>query len=316
MKKTVIVILMTALALTFLSCAGGKGGDAELKKGIYTLNGAGTDQTAPYVYFDPENSTWHTGQGLAFSYALTGTYSQTEDRITAKGSEGNDMEIEFQIVSEKEIKVLSIKENVFLPDGKWISEGEHYMLLTEYSAELPPAELTPEELFEGVLPASDALAWARGTETVVIEQKGCTSGKEVWDRFCQTVTEGKPASVLCAFYYELDKEHVSEELYEEEKDLYPQMHFHLVEYDGTEFSVTIRESTAAEPDYHDRFKYLSHFTGDAPAGAMYSAYDRYVLVDDPSLTWEEIMAGMLSSRAGDMRRSCTVYQDYMGWKGD
>lgn len=174
----------------------------------------------------------------------------------------------------------------------------------------------PDTLFQTVSSADDALELARKSNMPVFELQGCTSGNETWDTFFQTVSNGTPASVLCAHYYILDKEHMSAELYEEEKDKYPKLFFYLVEYDGTEYSVKVRESTAAAPDHEETFRYLLHFTGDAPSStALYSSYDDYILVDDPAATWEGIWAGMVSSQSGAGYKHCTVYRNYLGWKG-
>jgi hypothetical protein len=70
-----------------------------------------------------------------------------------------------------------------------------------------------------------------------------------------------------------------------------------------------RESTAETIDYQETFQYLLHFTGMAPATARYSSYDNYVLVDDPSATWEGIMEGIISSKFGAGYKHCTVYQN-------
>ena len=173
-----------------------------------------------------------------------------------------------------------------------------------------------EALFQTVCSADDALELARKSNIPVFELQGCTSGNETWDTFFQTVSNGTPASVLCAHYYVLDKEHMSAELYEEEKDEYPKLFFYLVEYDGTEYSVKVRESTVEAVDYQESFKYLLHFTGDAPSStALYSSYDNYVLVDDPTATWEGIWAGMVSSQLGAGYKHFTVYRNYLGWKG-
>ena len=65
------------------------------------------------------------------------------------------------------------------------------------------------------------------------------------------------------------------------------------------------------------FKYLLHFTGDAPSStALFSSYDDYVLVDDPTATWEGIIAGLASSQFGAGYKHCTVYRNYLGWKGE
>ena len=171
-----------------------------------------------------------------------------------------------------------------------------------------------ESLFQTVCTADEALALAKKTDAVVFEERGCTSGKEVWDAFYRAVSGNSPASVLCAHYYVLDRERVSEELYEEEKDQYPKLFFYLVEYDGKEFSVKTRDSTEEKPDQQETFRYLQHYTGDAPSTALYSSYDNYVLIDDPDATWDEIMAGMASSQLNAGYRHCTIYNDCLGWK--
>ena len=172
-------------------------------------------------------------------------------------------------------------------------------------------------VFETVCSADEALELARKTDTVVFERQGCTSGNDVWDSFYQTVTDGSPATVLCAHYYVLDKEHMSAELYEEEKDQYPKLFFYLLEYDGKEYSVKVRESSVEALDYQETFQYLLHFTGDAPSvTALYESYDNYVLVDDPTATMEGIWAGMLSSYYPSGYKHFIVYRNYFGWKGD
>lgn len=171
------------------------------------------------------------------------------------------------------------------------------------------ADQNVESLFQTVRSADEALELAGKADAVVFEELRCTSGKEVWDAFYQTVSDGAPASVLCAKYYVLDKDRMSEELYEEEKDKYPKLFFYLVAYDGKEFSVKVRESTEEALDYQETFQYLLHFTGEAPSSAAFSAYDNYVLADDPSATWEGILEGMVSSQFGAGYKHCTVYQN-------
>ncbi len=172
-----------------------------------------------------------------------------------------------------------------------------------------------DAIFQTVCSAEEALELARQTDTVVFEQQGCTSGNEVWNTFIQNVNAETPACVLCANYYVLDKARMSEALYEQEKAQYPKLFFCLVTYDGKEYHVKSRESTAESPDYQESFPFLLHFTGEAPATALYSAYDRYVLVDDPSVTWEDIEAGLFSSQSGAEYHHFTVYQDFSGWIG-
>ena len=169
-----------------------------------------------------------------------------------------------------------------------------------------------DAVFHTVCSADEALALSRKANAVVFEQQGCTSGSDVWDSFYQAAMSGSPAAVLCAHYYALDKERMSEALYEEEKDRYPTLFFYLVEYDGKEYSVKTRESNTETTDYQETFRYLLHFTGDAPASALYAEYDNYVLVDDPNATWEGIQAGLFSARSGAGYKHCTVYRNRIG----
>lgn len=164
-------------------------------------------------------------------------------------------------------------------------------------------------LFDTVRTADEALNASKKSSVVVMEGMKCTYGEKIWDKFYQTVSQGISASVLCARYYELNKDGISEALYEIEKDLYPMLFFYMLEYDGDVFTVTVRQSTEKEPEYKESFKYLMHYTGDAPKQASFSSYDYYVLVDDRRVTWEKIEAGMVSSQAGAGAKHCSVYQN-------
>lgn len=170
---------------------------------------------------------------------------------------------------------------------------------------------TDISLFDTVCTADEALKESKKSSVVVMEGMKCTYGERIWNKFYQTVSKGTPASVLCAQYFELNKDGISEELYEAEKDLYPMLFFYNLEYDGDVFTVTIRQSTEKEPETEESFKYLMHYTGDAAKYASFSSYDYYVLVDDQTATWEKIEAGMLSSQADAGVRHCAVYQNIL-----
>ena len=176
-------------------------------------------------------------------------------------------------------------------------------------------EVNDTSLFDAVLTADEALGKAKTSDTVVIEFEGCTSGAKVWNDFYGRVEKGKPASVLCAHYYTLDKEHVSEELYEADKDKYPQLYFFLLEYDGSTFSLKIRKSDEASIERQETYKCLLRMTGNAPETAIYESYERYVLCDDPKLTWDDIEKSMISSVSPEFIKHCSVYEEFKGWKG-
>ena len=55
-----------------------------------------------------------------------------------------------------------------------------------------------------------------------------------------------------------------------------------------------------------------HFTGEKEQENMaYDAYENYVLVNDSSVTWEQIFEGMISSRFGDGIDHWTIASDYI-----
>ena len=170
-------------------------------------------------------------------------------------------------------------------------------------------------LFETLCTADEGLEAAKKSDVVVFEDLRCTAGGAVWDAFYQAVGRGEAASVLCAHYYTLDKDRVSKELYEAEKELYPMLFLDLLEYDGERFTVTVRQSTEEKMDYKATFSYLIHCTGSAPPQADYSFYEDYVLVDDPAVTKEEIMAGLLSSQIGTGIKHYFIYQNLIDERG-
>ena len=167
-----------------------------------------------------------------------------------------------------------------------------------------------EEIFGKICPADEALELAKKSDVAVFENLQCISGQEVWDAFYQTVSDGIPSAVLCANYYTLDGQNMSAELYEQEKDNYPVLYFTLLEYDGKEFSIKVRDSSTEKLDQEETFKYLKHFTGDAPRTGNYRNYDSYILVDEDDVTWEKIERGLYSSQYGDWVRHHTVYSNY------
>lgn len=300
MRKAFAFLLPAFLIIILVLCFMRKEKYAMVKDGLYVIM---DDEMQPYVTFDSKSNTWRCGAGIAVSWSIGGIYSQKKDIITAMNDTGSDEIALFKVISENKIKALKVNKSVFPDEKSWIAEGKTY----EYNTFNNAADA--DSLFKTICSASDALNMSKETDTVVFENLHCVSGSEIWDRFYQSVSSNSPASVLCAYYYTLDETRVSEELYEQEKDSYPVLYFYLVEYDGEKYTVKVRDSKSEEIEKHDTYKYLLHFTGEAPATALYSKYDNYVLVDDPEATWEGIFAGIISSQSGAGYRHCTVYQN-------
>ncbi|MBQ6551107.1 MAG: hypothetical protein IJL78_06850 [Lachnospiraceae bacterium] len=270
-----------------------------LKNGIYyqqdpEIGGL----NAAYLSINTKDQTFGTSRGMIFSFALFGSYETDGSLYTLKTEEPDVKTIVLRAVSEDELQVVSLEG--FDPDqyAFWMQEGEIFAF-----GDMPPV------WYDQVLSADDALALARHKNAPVFEKMQCTSGSETWDAFYEKVQEGQSAWVVLAKYYTLDKEHTDPELYEEEKDKYPMLVFYWVWYDGEDFTVATRLSTEEEDDSQERYKYLMHYTGKLPATAVYSDYDYYVLVDDDTVTWEDIEHGIFSSQYGDFIPHCALYQD-------
>lgn len=142
---------------------------------------------------------------------------------------------------------------------------------------------------------------------VVLDNGDVAYGQARWDEFASAVPNGK-ASVRLAFYYELgDPSRYGEEYYESVKDEYPKLFVEDLSYDGEYY--TLRRFEDGEEIVY-RYKYMLRFEGDAETEyATYDRYVRYVLVNDSTVTWEDIQHGIFSSQMGDYIAHHTVYTD-------
>ena len=80
-------------------------------------------------------------------------------------------------------------------------------------------------------------------------------------------------------------------------------------FDGSEYTLEWIENGRHQSR---TYRYLMHFTGEKEQENMaYDAYENYVLVNDSSVTWEQIFEGMISSRFGDGIDHWTIASDYI-----
>ncbi len=213
----------------------------------------------------------------------------------------------------------------FLPNAKeeeWVSsidKDKPYssLLHTDGTATLKRMVEKNVEDYPVDKAADDILASVKEENYVVFEDLRLTSGGEVWQEFYEKVQNGQSAQVRVVNYYTLgDESRYSPEYYAEIKDDYPKLFFvYLLYIDGEGFFVADRPSMDAEAESMAEYQYLKHFEGDARTPqAAYSYYDRYVLVNDNTLTWEEIEHQMFSSQIytgeKDMRYK-TVYCNFI-----
>ncbi len=158
---------------------------------------------------------------------------------------------------------------------------------------------------------------------VVMEGLHVTSGAEVWAEFYKKVESGTPCSVRIANYYDYDEPKYPREENEIEKYDHPALYLKELIYDGKQFMTRplhfsgedyISYCIEGDESPEQTWKYLMHYSLEAPrATAKWTKCERYVLVNDDTLTWDQIEWGMLSSRSGDFLPHDSVYAEHE-WK--
>jgi len=145
---------------------------------------------------------------------------------------------------------------------------------------------------------------AKADNCVVFENSRLTSGSKAWREFIDKTEAGEKAFVRLAYYYTLDSQRVSPELYEEIKDDYPKLFIKDLSFDCENYHLYYAEG---EKEYESEYPYMMHYSGKARSGAAFSRYDCYILVRDKNVTYEQIEKGMLSSILGDQIDHVSVY---------
>lgn len=160
------------------------------------------------------------------------------------------------------------------------------------------------------LPADYSLERARKDGCVIHEDGDIAGGQEAWEGFLEASSAGKAAAVRLADYYTLDDpSRYDPDYYESIKDDYPLLYLSDLSFDGEAYTVSGLEDGER---WTYTYSYLKRFedTAETP-GAVYDSYVRYVLVNDDTVTWSQLMHGALSSRFGDYIPFHSVYTDYI-----
>ena len=112
---------------------------------------------------------------------------------------------------------------------------------------------------------------------------------------------------------------MAKNLYELTKMDYPNAYLHLLKYDGNNYTLSPIKKENGEyiirpDDEYDRaetFKYMKHYTEKAPsATALYTTFDKYVLVDDAAITWDDIWNSTISSSHEARLKYAEVFNKY------
>lgn len=132
--------------------------------------------------------------------------------------------------------------------------------------------------------------------------------RELMDEFLKKSEAGEPASVRIAKVYDLSG-NMSSELKKATKQDHPSLFLMELSFDGNTYTVSPINRIEDAYELAERkgidsskksWKYLKRLT-DVPRveSALYKSAERYVLVNDDSITWDDLINGTLSSRMGD-----------------
>ncbi|TCT17145.1 hypothetical protein EDC18_101443 [Natranaerovirga pectinivora] len=154
------------------------------------------------------------------------------------------------------------------------------------------------------LPNNYTLESAKADGCVVFENHQLTSGEEKWQEFIERTEAGKAAMVRLAYLYLPDFKKTSIDYHDEIIDMLP-LYIADLNFDGNTYVFTYTEDVQT---YEYEYPYLVRFTGSPSSRtAIYSQYDRYFLVHDKDITFEEIERSWYSSQSGDSRDYVSVY---------
>lgn len=157
-----------------------------------------------------------------------------------------------------------------------------------------------------------SLEQAKVDGCLVMEDGDVTSGKRVFDDFLEKTSQDKDAKIRVVEYYTLDKSSISEEIYEKEKDNYPVMFITDVVYENGEFK-TYSYANNDEELFEKTYKYMIKDEFSANPEAIFTTSTYYLLVNDKSITYDEIMKSLLSSSFQEDGKDLThfiIYQTH------
>jgi len=164
----------------------------------------------------------------------------------------------------------------------------------------------PTQMALDAIPKDYTLEQATEDGIVTFVDFSIHSNAEVWNDFLLSTQKATPATLRIMQYINIgDPERYALDLYEAIKADYPLKYYYDIRYDGTGYDV-VSYNDGARVEKH--YQYLRHFTGPAISEtATYDYYEDYILTNNATATWEEIILSAASSQLGAYIDHFTVY---------
>lgn len=144
---------------------------------------------------------------------------------------------------------------------------------------------------------------AKAAGYVIISDDQVASGEDTWNDFVLLAESGTPAKIRIFYNYFFSM--LSSRAVMNTYD-----HLTEVEFDGEKYisrSVGLSQQGQLQKK---TYQYLMRYEGKPSSPwAKYDHFLRYVLVNDDTVTWEDIQRGILSSQSGDYISHEPVYTD-------
>lgn len=152
---------------------------------------------------------------------------------------------------------------------------------------------------------------AKSDKCLIMENGDVTSGQTVFDAFLSATTNKEKAIIRIVKYYTMgDQSQYSEELYEQEKDKFPQIYITDVVFENGIYTTYFYENDG-EGLITKTYKYMIKDEFTANPEAIFTTALYYVLVNDENITWDDIFNGMISSQSGASIDHFNVYQKHV-----
>lgn len=168
-----------------------------------------------------------------------------------------------------------------------------------YSRELPDYTALDS------LPHDYTLEQAAADGCVIMVDGDVTSGKDIWLTFLRVTRAGQNARIRYIHHYSGKGAGNSDGTV----DQAPQTYIHDLVYNGRQYTGSWYEGGEK---IEKTYRHMLHLATPAEReDATYLATDRYVLTNDPNVSWNDIWNSILSSAAGVAIDHLTVYTDYL-----
>ncbi len=178
----------------------------------------------------------------------------------------------------------------------------------DYTVVLAETDAGTKDLYQYSPPkrvAPKALAEAEAAGCVILSDGDVTAGEQTWLDFVQTAEQKEACTVQVAHYYTLNPETCNAQYYEAYQEDYPALYVFTLTFTGSEYILRWEEGTQR---LERTYSYLLYYP-DVPIKVDHTSALCYVLTNDATASWQNLMMGAASSQEGEYIDFFPIYRD-------